>query len=123
VLWIGALVGLVSLGVGFLGFQIGSTTWQTMVFTTLALAQMGNVMAIRAERDSVFSIGLFSNKMLVGTVILTVLLQIAVVYLPFLQGIFDTVALSAGEFALCVGASVIVFAAVELVKAVRRRIS
>ncbi len=123
VLWIGALVGLVSLGVGFLGFQIGSTTWQTMVFTTLALAQMGNVMAIRAERDSVFTVGLFSNKMLVGTVILTILLQIAVVYLPFLQGIFDTVALSAGEFALCVVASVIVFAAVELVKAVRRRIS
>ncbi len=123
VLWIGALVGLVSLGVGFLGFQIGSTTWQTMVFTTLALAQMGNVMAIRAERDSVFTVGLFSNKMLVGTVILTILLQLAVVYLPFLQGIFDTVALSAGEFALCVAASVIVFAAVEVVKAVRRRIS
>lgn len=120
ILWIGALVGLVSLGVGMLGYSIGSPTWQTMVFTTLTLAQMGNVLAIRAERDSVFSSGLLSNRVLAGAVLLTIVLQIAVVYVPFLQKIFDTVPLSLAEFAMCLIASLVTFAAIEGVKALRR---
>lgn len=121
ILWIGLLVGLVSLGVGLLGYQIGSATWQTMVFTTLTLAQMGNVLAIRSERDSLFSIGVFSNRLLVGAVLLTVLLQMAVIYLPFLQSIFETVPLSPGELGISLAASMLVFIVIEVVKVFRRR--
>ena len=45
--------------------------WQTMIFTTLTLSEMGYVMAIRSVRDSLFRIGLFSNRALLGAVLLT----------------------------------------------------
>ena len=92
-LWVGLLMGLVSLGMGFWAWQSGQSYWQTMVFTTLTLSQMGHALAIRSSRDSLFKIGLFSNKALLGAVLLTFILQLAVVYLPFMQEIFKTVAL------------------------------
>ena len=51
--------------------------WQTMVFTVLTLSQMGNVLAIRSERESLFRQGLFSNLPLLGAVLLTFGLQMA----------------------------------------------
>jgi Ca2+-transporting ATPase len=116
ILFIGLLMGAVSLGVGLWAWNQGIETWQTMVFTTLTLAQMGHALAIRSERSSVFQIGFFSNPALLGSVLLTLLLQLAVVYVPFFQGIFSTISLSAGELALCLGLSVVVFASVEIEK-------
>ncbi|MDH3674613.1 MAG: cation-translocating P-type ATPase, partial [Anaerolineae bacterium] len=59
IIWIGSLVAVVSLGVGFWSWQMDPAgPWQTMIFTTLVLAQMGNVLAIRSNRESLFQIGL-----------------------------------------------------------------
>ena len=95
--------------------------WKTMVFTTLCLAQMGNALAIRSDKYSLFSIGVFSNPALVGAVLLTFALQLAVVYVPFIQDLFQTVALSPLELAICLGASTLVFWVVEVVKWIGRR--
>ena len=96
--------------------------WQTMVFTTLTLSQMGHAMAIRSNRDSLFTIGLFSNVALLGAVLLTFGLQLAVVYVPFLQQVFNTVSLSANELVISLVLSTVVFGAVEVEKwALRRR--
>jgi Ca2+-transporting ATPase len=92
-----------------------------MVFTTLCLAQMGNALAIRSDKYSLFSIGVFSNLALIGAVLLTFGLQLAVIYVPFLQDIFQTVALSPLELAVCLGASTLVFWAVEAVKWIGRQ--
>lgn len=73
-------------------------------------------MAVRSERDSLFSVGLSSNKALLGAVVLSSLLQFAAIYVTVLQPIFRTTALSAGELAVTVVASTIVFWAVELKK-------
>ena len=62
--------------------------WQTMIFTTLTLTQMGNALAVRSEQESLFQVGIFSNKQLIGSVLLTFLLQLAVIYIPFLQNVF-----------------------------------
>jgi Ca2+-transporting ATPase len=121
VLWIGLLMGIVSLGVGLWYWNIGSPLWQTMIFTTLTLSEMGYVMAIRSERESLFKMGLFSNRALLGAVILTTLLQLAVVYVPFLQPIFDTVTLPFKELMICVLASTSLFWVVELQKWFKRR--
>ena len=75
-----------------------------------ALAQMGNALAIRSNQDSVFKIGLFSNRPWSIAIALTFLLQLALIYVPFLQSFFGTVALGAGELALSLALSVIVFA-------------
>jgi len=92
-----------------------------MVFTTLTLAQMANILALRSDRASMFSIGLFSNKPLLGAVALTIVLQLIVIYVPFLQQLFNTVALSATDLLVSFALSSIIFAGVESEKWLRRR--
>jgi Ca2+-transporting ATPase len=125
ILWIGLLMGLVSLGVGFLYYQIDPSTspavWQTVTFTTLTLAQMGNALATRSEHDSLFKIGIFSNKAMLGAVLLTFFLQLAVIYLPFLNRAFSTTPLSLRDLGISLAFSLIVFSAVELAKWIRRQ--
>ena len=120
-LWIGLLIGALCLGVQAWALQVGSAHWQTMVFTVLTLAQMAHVMAIRSERDSLFTQGLGSNLPLLGAVLLTFALQMATVYVPWLQPIFRTQPLTAGELALCLALAAVVFVAVEIEKLWRRR--
>jgi Ca2+-transporting ATPase len=121
ILWVGLLMGLVVLGVGYGYWSAGAAQWQTMVFLTLTLAQMAHVLAIRSTRDSLFRIGLWSNRPLLGAVALTFVLQLVVVYAPSLQGFFSTMALSARDLAVGLAASSIVFWGVELEKWLMRR--
>jgi Ca2+-transporting ATPase len=117
IVWIGLLMGLASLAVGIWGITYGTSgEWQTMVFTTLTLAQMGNAFATRSERDSIFRQGFLSNKSMLGAVLLTFVLQMAVVYLPPLQVVFHTEALHLTELLVSLFASVIVFLLIELGK-------
>jgi Ca2+-transporting ATPase len=83
---------------------------------------MGNALATRSNRESIFSIGLFTNRLMVGAVLLTIVLQMMLIYVPFLQKIFYTVALSAGELAIALVASAVVFTAVETYKWNLRRL-
>ncbi|MEE7627411.1 cation-translocating P-type ATPase [Methylobacter sp. Wu8] len=121
ILWIGLLMGGVSLFAQGWAYSTGSARWQSMVFTVLALSQMGHVLAIRSERESLFSQGLFSNMPLLGSVLLTFCLQMAVLYVPVLQPIFKTEALSLDELLLCLALSSVVFFVVEVEKWLRRR--
>ena len=121
ILWLGLLMGLVSLGVGWWAWSADKSYWQTMVFTTLTLSQMGNALAVRSGRDSLFKIGLFSNKALLGAVLLTFVLQLAVVYLPSMQELFKTVALPPTALLISLGLSTVVFWGVELEKWFSRR--
>ncbi len=121
--WIGLLMGVVSLALGYAYWARGAeaTHWRTLVFTVLTLAQMGNALAIRSSRDSLFSIGIFSNLALLGSVLLTFVLQLAVIYWAPLQSIFKTSSLSLVELLACIAISSVVFWAVELQKLVCRR--
>jgi Ca2+-transporting ATPase len=121
-LWVGVLIGSLSLLTQHIGLNVLQTTgWQTMVFTVLCLLQMGNALAIRSDRQSLFQLGLFTNPALVGAVALTLVLQLMVIYVPFLQAIFDTVPLTAAELGLTLALSPLVLIAVEVVKWVGRR--
>jgi len=120
VLWIGLLMGLVSLGMGYWTWRTGWDNWQTMIFTTLTLSQMGHALAVRS-RESLFKVGLLSNQALLGAVLLTFVLQMAVVYVPFLQNLFKTGALTLGELLLSLVLSTVVFWGVELEKWLMRR--
>jgi Ca2+-transporting ATPase len=121
ILWVGILMGFVSLGIGYYYWSIGNPNWQTIVFTTLTLSQMGNALALRSERESLFKIGLLSNKSLLNAVLLTLILQLAVIYVPFLQSVFRTRALTWQELLICLVLSTIVFWAVEFEKYLKRR--
>ena len=94
---------------------------QTMTFFTLTMFQMFHVLAIRSERDYLWTIGLFSNPKLMGAVLLTIVFQMAITYSPPLQPIFHTTALTAGELAACIVVSSTVIVAVEGEKWLRYR--
>ncbi len=117
----GLLVGLVSLGAGYWYWRSAQPEWQTMTFTVLTFAQLALALAFRSERYSLFRIGLFSNMLLLAAVALTFILQLAVVYLPFLQDLFDSVPLSPLELALCLLLGLAVFISVEMEKWLMRR--
>jgi Ca2+-transporting ATPase len=82
---------------------------------------MGHVLAIRSERESLFTLGLLSNKPLFGAFILTFALQMATIYIPFLNPVFKTQPLTLGELLVSLLLSSIVFFAVEIEKFVKRQ--
>ncbi len=126
IVWVGLLMAVISLGVGYAYWRVEpsgygeATRWQTMVFTVLTLSQMANVMAIRAGRASLFTAGIFTNRPLVLAVAATFLLQVAILYVPIVQTFFRTVALSATDFLIALALSMIVFVAVEIEKWIAR---
>ena len=122
IIWIGILLGIVSLGVGMIYWlNDPNGPWQTMIFTTLVLAQMGNALATRSSRDSLFRIGLFSNRLMVGAVMLGFVLQLLLIYVPVFQTVFKTQPLSMQDLFICLIASAVVFVVLELSKLVKRR--
>ena len=121
IIWVGLLLTILCLGLQYWAIKSTDTHWQTMVFTTLTLGQMAHIMAIRSESDSLLTQGLLSNRPLLGAVGLTFALQMAVIYVPLLQPIFKTQALSLEEVGLCIGLALLVWAAVEIEKAVTRQ--
>jgi Ca2+-transporting ATPase len=121
IVWVGLLIGGVSLVTQVWAYRTGSAHWQTMVFTTLTLAQLAHVMAIRSERESLFAVGVGSNRPLLFALALTVLLQLATIYLPVLHPVFKTQPLEAGELGFCGAMALVVFVAVEVEKLLVRR--
>jgi Ca2+-transporting ATPase len=119
--WLGLLMAGLTLLVQAWALHSGSAHWQTMVFTVLTLAQLVHVMAIRSERESLFSIGLFSNRPMTLTILFTFMLQMATIYVPALNPIFKTEPLDAGELAICVVIASTVLLAVEFEKWLVRR--
>ena len=119
VLVVGLLMGLVCLGLGVWA-EADDRPWQTMVFTTLALSQLGNALAIRSDRQSLFSLGLRSNMYLTWTVLITLAIQIVIIYWQPLQNLLHTEALSGYELGVVLVASTIVFWTVEGEKLFRR---
>jgi P-type Ca2+ transporter type 2C len=91
-----------------------------MVFTTLELLQLGHAPAVPSERES-FSLGARSNPFLPAAVLGAVAVQLAILYLPALQRLFATQALSPFQLALVLVASTAAFVAVELEKWILRR--
>jgi Ca2+-transporting ATPase len=119
--WVGLLMAAVTLSLQAWAIHVGDAHWQTMVFAVLCFLQLGHVMAIRSERQSLFTQGIFSNRALLASVLLSFVLQLATIYIPSLNPLFRTQPLSAGEFLAVAVLSAVVFAAVELEKLARRR--
>jgi Ca2+-transporting ATPase len=94
---------------------------QTMAFTVLTFAQLVHVEAIRSETQSLWRIGIASNRFMLATVVASVALHLAIVYVPALQVVFGTEALSLQALALAAALSSLVFFGVELEKWAARK--
>jgi Ca2+-transporting ATPase len=120
-IWGGLLIGGLSLLALAWALERESENWQTIVFTVLTLSQLVQAMAIRSDRDSLFSIGIFSNRYLIGAVLLTFALQIAAIYAPWFQFVLKTTPLTLDELLLCLTLPWGVLIAIEIEKWLIRR--
>ena len=123
VLWVGIFIGVLTIATQWFAIKASDTHWQTMVFTVLCFCQLWHVMAIRSETRSLFKLGLLSNKSLLFAVLGTVLLQLAVIYIPFLNTFFHTQPLTFTELLIVIGVSAWVFVVVEIEKGAKRAIN
>ncbi|NOT53205.1 MAG: cation-translocating P-type ATPase [Deltaproteobacteria bacterium] len=125
ILIIGAILALVSFGIGYGAYQWHGPAgpWGTMVFMTLTLSQLGHAMAVRSNRESLFTTGLTANPTMLWAVGVTLVLQLVVTYTPPVQAVLGTQALTLAQLGVCLAASTIVFWAVEIEKWLLRRTS
>ena len=121
IVWVGLFVGGISIASLAWAVARGVDYWQTVVFTVLTVSQLFHSLAVRSETASLFTIGLFSNLPMLGAVILTVGLQMAVIYVPALNSIFHTQPLPMFDLAVCLLLSSLVLFAVEIEKWLVRR--
>ncbi len=118
--WVGMLIAGVAMGIQAVSREL-DWPWPTMVFTTVALMQLGHALAVRSERQSLFRLGLRSNPWLLAAVLFSVALQMATVYVPGLHEAFDTQALTPLQLLVVAVASSAAFVGVEIEKSLRRR--
>lgn len=115
--------GLLIGGLTLFAFKLGENLYpnslmhaQTMAFVVLSVSQLFFSLNMRSTRKSIFSIGLFSNKYLIGSIIFGVLIQLAVISIPFLASIFKVYSLTGRDWLLVIGISLIPLIVNEILK-------
>ncbi|MGG6294207.1 cation-translocating P-type ATPase [Leptolyngbya sp. AN02str] len=98
------------------GNGLSPERWKTMVFTTLCVAQMGHALAVRSNTRLTLQLNPFSNPYVLASVVLTTLLQFALIYVEPLRDFFGTHLLSTMDVMLCLGFSTLMFVWVEFEK-------
>ena len=121
IIWVGMLMAGVTLFTQYWAIK-NDWHWQTMVFSVLAFSQLGHVLAVRSDRTFLFQQGFLSNKPLLLAVGATFMLQLGVIYLPFMNPIFRTEPLDLEELLFSGAMALVVFHAVEVEKWVRSRL-
>ena len=117
----GVVMSILSIGAAWELWSLGDPAWQTTLFTTLIFTQLAVALEARSEEESLFRIGLFKNRSMLLAFVLTVVLQLLVVYLPVAQNIFDTVAMPLRDLAISIGLAMLVLMIIEAWKAIMRQ--
>ena len=118
-IWVGLVIGAVTLGLGFGYYAADFQQWQTVMFTTLAFMQVGQAFATRSSTESLRTIGWRTNPLMLAIAGVVIGLQLLALYTP-LSEFLDLDALSAADLAVCAAAGIGLLALVEAVKAVKR---
>ena len=107
----GSLIGVCTLLSFMSGRYYGMdlATCRTITMCTLVMSQLLHVFECRSERYSIFEINIFSNIYLLGAVLVSMTMICCILYIPFLSGIFNTVALNLGQWLLVIFFSGIIF--------------
>ncbi|NJO21054.1 MAG: cation-translocating P-type ATPase, partial [Spirulinaceae cyanobacterium RM2_2_10] len=118
ILRIGIVFAIMSISLMVWAHDVAQSTdnpdsWKTMVFTTLCIAQMGHALAARSHNRLTIEMNPFSNPYLLGAVTITVALQLALIYVPFLRNFFGTQVLTIEQLGICLGFSALMFIWVE----------
>lgn len=119
----GLWIGLVSLFAFWLGWREAQsvTCGRTMAFATLSFSQLFQALNSRSEKISLFKLGVFSNRTMNKAFVISALLQLAVMIVPSVQGIFGTRTLTVGEWAMVLILSITILFFGELRKALENK--
>lgn len=121
VLYQGFIEGIITLLVYYFGNRLYShEVAVTMAFVTLGLIQLTHSMNVRSITKSIFQVGVFANRYLLGAIALSAFLQVIVVLLPFLNDIFRVTPLNIEQWLIVIGSSFAIIPIVELVKVFQR---
>ena len=126
--WQGIMVGLVTLTAYYLGEYILSdpnladATANTMAFATLTMCQLFHAFDVRSEDQSIFHIGILSNPAMNKAFVVGMILQLAVLLIPPLMSVFNVCALTAPEWGVVLGLSILPLIVCEIEKAIRRAV-
>ncbi len=116
----GSIIGIISISIGIIAWADQNPKWQTMMFSGIAFAQMWQALATRSFRDSVFKTGIFTNKVMFYMIVLTFFMQLAALYIPFLQVFLSTQPLTLNELLICIGVGGLVLLETEIEKAISK---
>ena len=123
----GILVGAITLAAYWLGEyvlsdpNIADGTANTMAFATLVFGELTRAFAVRSETRSIFSIGVFSNSAMNKAFVVSLAMQLAVLFIPFLQEIFKVQSLTGTEWIIVIALSLVPLIVSEITKAFRRQ--
>lgn len=100
----GTLIGICTVLSFLVGryYRMGLDACRTLALGTLILSQLIHVFECRSEKHSIFEIKIFTNPYLVGAVLISITMLCSVIYIPFLQSVFHTVAMSLGQWLIVV---------------------
>ena len=126
----GFFVTVLTLASYFLGHFMESGVWEianshdgvTMAFLTLSLVEIFHAFNMRSRRGSVFTMK-HQNKWLWGAGILSLVLTMTVVWVPFLADIFKFAHITIAEFGIAVGLAILIIPIMEITKFIQRKCS
>ena len=101
----------------------GQQTGVTMAFASLALIQLAHSLNARSATESIFTLGLFRNRYLIGAIGIAALLQVGVIVIPGLNSLFRVSHLTGTQWLVVAGISIAIIPIVEAVKLVKRMIA
>ncbi len=118
---IGIAMSFIAIAAAWELWRLGDPAWQTTVFTVLVLTQLIVALESRSEEESIFRMKFWGNRSMAGAVLLTAALQLAVIYTPLGNSIFDTVPMKALDLGVAAAASLLTVLFIEIWKLVLRR--
>lgn len=118
---VGIIFALISIALMIYSYHQAENTlnpdsWKTMVFTTLCISQMGHAIAVRSATRLTVEISLFRNPALIAAIVSTTILQLLLIYVPFLRDFFETQPLNGTQLTICLSVSTLMFVWVEVEK-------
>lgn len=123
ILWQGLMIGFLSLAAYWFALSWGRTLPEahTMAFVTMAMSQLVHSFNVRSMEQSLFTLGLGSNRSLLYAFALSAAATFVVILMPFLRNVFDTAMLRPSDWAFTLGLSLLPLLLVELTKIRLRR--
>ena len=109
-----------ALGAAFGLWREGDEAWRTVLFSTLVFAQLAMALSVRSEEESLLRTGLLTNKPMLLAIVVTIALQLVLIYWRPAQLVFGTMALTPRDLGLSFGLGMLVLIIVEVWKAVAR---